>query len=249
MKNQKSNIWAFDFDGTISYLVSDRNAAVLDPECKAILADLAGDPEQIVAIVSSRSLEDLKTRIANENIVLAGSSGLEWWVPGGHRLGPNQQAEERLAATRDQIIPALESVQQIPGVDIEDKNWSAAVHFREVASEDRGFVSAELEKLHIKHGVTLHYGPEVAEIQFLQEVSKEIAVKVLASLFGRRLSHPRLIFSGDDQNDAKAMHWVLERKGIVYIVGDRISVEGANIVSNPTALAHALRRRFKTLFE
>lgn len=248
MKNYKYNLWAFDFDGTISHIVPDRNSAVLDPDCRDVLTSLANDHNQIVAVVSSRSLEDLRTRVSIKNVILAGGSGLEWWAPGGLRLGPNRVAKDRLIKTREKIFPALKAVGRIPGVEIEDKNWSAAIHFRKVADENLSIVAQELEDLHYNYNITLQYGPEVAEVQFLEEVNKKIAVKVLATLFGRRLTSARLIYSGDDQNDAQAMRWVLKKKGAAYIVGNQISIKNANVVADPTDLARALRDDFRYIF-
>ena len=247
MKSPKSAIWAFDFDGTLSHLVSDRQSATLDPTCKSLLTDLAGELSQVVAVISSRSLDDLKSHIHMDNIVLSGNSGLEWWIPGGHWLGPNQQAAERLALERDRLLPALEAIEQIEGGEVEDKTWSAAVHFRQVAVENRVLVARELENLHIRHGVSLHYGPDVAEVQFLQEVSKELAMKTLVTLFSASRNTRKLVYAGDDQNDAQAMRWVMDEGGTVFIVGNRISLAGAYVVPDPTALARAIRRRFKSI--
>ncbi|PWB69799.1 trehalose-phosphatase [candidate division GN15 bacterium] len=237
-------MWAFDFDGTLSHLVPDRHAAALDPECEDMLRDLSADTSQVVAVTSSRTLEDLKSRVSVDNVILSGSSGLEWWVPGGHWIGPNGRARERLSKERKRIVPGLMKVEQIPGVEVEDKTWSAAVHFRHVAQEDRLLVSRELENLRTNHGIALHYGPDVAEIQFIPESNKKLAVQTLVKLFGSAYSSRDIVYAGDDQNDALAMRWVLERKGIVYVVGDRISVNGANVVESPTALARAVRKRF-----
>jgi trehalose 6-phosphate phosphatase len=247
MKSPRSAIWAFDFDGTLSHLVPDRDSAALDPACEDLLADLADDKGQVVAVVSSRSLEDLKLRIRINNVVLAGGSGLEWLVPGGQWLGPNHQTVERLHAERQRLLPALAEVGQIQGVEIEDKTWSAAVHFRGVPAKERVLVARKLEDLNIRHGVSLHYGPDVAEVQFLQEVSKELAMKTLVTLFSASRNTRKLVYAGDDQNDAQAMRWVMDKGGTVFIVGNRISLAGAYVVPDPTALARAIRRRFKLI--
>jgi trehalose 6-phosphate phosphatase len=245
MRSLEGRIWAFDFDGTLSPLVPDRQGAAMDPGCEELLADLADDPSHVVAVISSRSLDDLRLRVHTEHVLLAGSSGLEWWVPGGHGLGPNQQATERLHTERRRLLPALRVLEQIHGVEIEDKTWSVAVHFREVTAADRGLVARALEAFHLRYGVSLHYGPDVAEVQLLQQVSKEIAVKTLVKRFGAGLTARSLVYAGDDENDAQAMRWVLQRKGIVYVVGGRISLAGALAVPDPTALALAIRHRFK----
>jgi trehalose 6-phosphate phosphatase len=245
MRTEGARIWAFDFDGTLSPLVPDRQRAVLDPACAHLLAELADDPRQVVAVISSRSLEDLKSRIRTPGVILSGGSGLEWCVPGGHEYAPNQEAAERLHSERRRLLPALRAVAQIHGVEIEDKRWSAAVHFRNVAAENRALVARELEKFHVDYAASLHHGPEVAEVQFLREASKEIAVKTLVKHFGAGLKARSVLYAGDDENDALAMRWVLDRKGMAYVVGGRISLVGASVVSDPTALALAIRNRIQ----
>lgn len=244
MRKTVTAVWAFDFDGTLSDIVPDRDSAVLDPACAKLLAELASDRRQIVAVISSRTLDDLASRVRVDRVVLSGGSGLEWRLPDNERIGPNRRAEERLGAERQRLLPALETVRRVPGVVIEDKTWSVAVHFREVADEDRILVAREIENLHIRHGVSRFYGPEVAEIQFLQEVSKEFAVKTLITLFDPRTTVSQLVYAGDDQNDARAMRWVMDRKGTAYVVGDRISIPGAEAVPDPSSLVRAIRRRF-----
>ncbi|MEW6050423.1 MAG: trehalose-phosphatase [Candidatus Zixiibacteriota bacterium] len=242
MKGTTSAIWGFDFDGTLSPLVPDRSAARLDPECRRLLMALAADPRQAVAIISSRTLDDLAARVQIPELLLAGSSGLEWRIPGGHRLRPNQRVEERLHRQRQLIVPDLRSVENIPGVELEDKSWSASIHFRSVTADDRVGLARSIEDLVSKHGISVHYGPEVAELQFLPDMSKEMAIQTLAQLFKGENGGRSLVYAGDDQNDACAMRWVLQRKGTAYIVGNRVSVPGAIRVEDPPGLARALRK-------
>ncbi len=51
----------------------------------------------------------------------------------------------------------------------------------------------------------------------------------------------RLVYAGDDENDATAMRWVLSFGGSVFDVGGRTGVPAARVVSDPPALARALR--------
>ncbi|MDD4050573.1 MAG: trehalose-phosphatase [candidate division Zixibacteria bacterium] len=241
MKPPCSRIWVFDFDGTISHLVPERDAAVLDAECRSLLSELADDPNQVVAVISSRSLDDLIGRIDIDDLIVAGSSGLEWVIPGGLRLGPNARAVVRLERERKHIDPTLRRLARIPGVEIEDKTWSAAVHFRHADSAGRDEITKELDVLKTMNGVAVHYGPEVAEVPFLAEVGKKTAVKTLIRLNKSRYQRGYILYAGDDQNDAQAMEWVLAQKGSVYVVGGRIAVPGSHAVDSPTDLARAIR--------
>ena len=247
MTRSAGGIWAFDFDGTLSHLVPVPSDATLDVACERLLDDLATDPHQKVAVISSRTLDDLMTRIRVDNVILAGGSGLEWWLPGDGRIGPHWRAAKRREAEKQRLQPTLRKLGNVPGVVVEDKTWSAAVHFRNVALEDRVGVTREIENLRICYGATLYYGPEVAEIQFLPEVSKEFALKTFLALSGAEAAGQTIVYAGDDQNDALAMQWVLDRGGVAYIVGDGISLAGAEVVPDPTALARAIRGRLRVV--
>jgi trehalose 6-phosphate phosphatase len=221
----------------------------MDASCRKILSELAEDNRQIVAIISSRTLEDLMKRVDIENIALAGSSGLEWLIPGNRRFGPDSHAASRLEKERKYLVPALRQLERLPGIEMEDKQWSTAIHFRKADPADRAEVARKLGVLQLKHGVTIHFGPDVAEVQFLSEVSKELAIKTLTRLIKPVRKGGRIIYAGDDHNDAQAMHWVLGQKGAVYVVGGRINIFGSSSVESPAGLAQAIRRDYPDEFK
>jgi trehalose 6-phosphate phosphatase len=245
MTPHESRVWAFDFDGTLSPLVPERTAATMDWECEQMLMELARDRTQVVAIVSSRSLEDLRSRVRLDNVVLIGSSGVEWLLPGGHRLVPNGRASQRLERERRRLWPPLLAFERVPGVELEDKTWSAAIHYRRVAGHHRKALARQLEEFSVRHHTGLRFGPEVAEIQFLPEVNKQMVARFLVALFAPHEHGRNLVYAGDDMNDHGAIRWVLDHQGTAYVVGNRLSVPGANVVPDPTTLARALRGRFQ----
>ncbi|MCE5263636.1 MAG: trehalose-phosphatase, partial [Deltaproteobacteria bacterium] len=59
----RATLWFFDFDGTISEFVSRSAEAEIHPACRDLLGDLAALSLQRVAILSSRSLDDLISRV------------------------------------------------------------------------------------------------------------------------------------------------------------------------------------------
>jgi hypothetical protein len=56
------------------------------------------------------------------------------------------------------------------------------------------------------------------------------------------LSRNRIVYAGDDENDAVAIRWVLSKGGEGFVVGNRISVPQARHVDGPADLARAVRQ-------
>ncbi|MGE5698447.1 MAG: trehalose-phosphatase [Deltaproteobacteria bacterium] len=236
-----ARLWVFDFDGTLSPLVPDRNAAQLHPASRALLKALAGDPGSRVAVLSSRSIEDLAGRIPVRNLFLGGGSGLEWRFPAGHRIGPGEAAEARRDKARGAVLPLLSKISSVPGVEIEDKRWSLAVHFRRVPPEGLGAVHSlvlELERLSV---IRVFSGPAAAEVQLLPSADKSFGVRKLCGFLRFSPSGGRIFYAGDDENDAAAMRWVIAMKGKAVAVGNGIRMTGVRHVDGPASLAHAVR--------
>jgi trehalose-phosphatase len=234
-------LWVFDFDGTLSPLVPDRNDARLHPDSRALLKSLAADSRNRVAVLSSRSLEDLAPRIPIPGLFLGGGSGLEWRLPGGHRIRPGDKAEKRLEEAREAVLPAMTRIRAFPGVDLEDKRWSVAVHFRRVLPEALCMLLPLLRDLKKHPGIRVYEGPAAAEVQFFPSVNKSFGVRRLCRLLGLDPSKDRIFYAGDDENDAVAMRWVLSRRGTAIAVGGRIRVPGVLRVDGPAGLARAVR--------
>ena len=121
----RATLWVFDFDGTISEFASSPDEAEIHPACRDLLRDLAALPLHRVAILSSRRLDDVIARVDIPGLFLGGGSGMEWRRPTGERFlaDPNQAA--RLRTSRQAILPNLRILEQIPGIELEDKQWSA----------------------------------------------------------------------------------------------------------------------------
>lgn len=206
-------LWVFDFDGTLSPLVPDRNAARLDPECQALLADLASDPRDRVAVLSSRLLDDLVTRVPLRSVWLGGGSGLEWLLPGGDRIVPAEETGRMLERIRVSVLPLLERVAAIPGVEVEEKFYSVAVHFRRVRPEGRPTLFPLLAELTASAPIRCFLGPEVADLQFFPWVNKAYGIRRLSRILDFDPLGARIVYAGDDENDAVAMRSVLSRGG------------------------------------
>ena len=234
------SLWIFDFDGTLSPVVDDRNAARIHPMCRELLKGIARMPAQFVVVLSSREIEDLSKRVPLPRVILGGASGLEWRLPGGHRIRPGDTFEARREKVRRTLDPLLARLSHIPGVDVEDKGWSVAIHHRHVLPEVVAMLEPLLKELEGTPDIRVFQGPAVAEAQLLRNVSKSFGVRTICRILGFDPSKDRIVYAGDDENDAAAMRWVLRKGGVVFSVGGAARVPGARLVENPVALARGV---------
>lgn len=234
------SFWVFDFDGTLSPIVEDRHAARIHPMCRELLKGLARVPLQFVVVLSSRGIEDLAKRVPLPRVILGGASGLEWRLPGGHRIRPGDAFEARREKVRRTLDPLLSRLSFIPGVDVEDKGWSVAIHYRHVLPEVMAMLEPLLKELNGTSDVRVYRGPSVVEVQLLRNASKSFGVRTICRILEFDPSKDRILYAGDDENDAVAMRWVLRKGGVVFTVGGAARVPGTRVVENPVALARAV---------
>lgn len=234
-------LWTFDFDGTLSPIVPVRTEARMHPACRTLLRDLERAPRTLVAVLSSRSLEDLVPRVPVRGLFLGGGSGIEWRLPGGHRMRPGRDVETRVEAARTRIGPLLEQISTISGVDVEDKRWSIAVHFRRVSPEAHATMDPLLDEVRRQKEVRVFDGPAVAEIQLVPGWEKAKGLEGLCRFLRFDPSGGRIVYAGDDENDGTAMRWAISRKGIALAIGIRPRVPGARVVCGPVSLSRAVR--------
>ena len=239
-KDGLRSLWVFDFDGTLSPVVDDRHTARIHPMCRELLKELALIPAHFVAVLSSREIGDLAKRVPLPRVIMGGASGLEWRLPGGHRIRPGDPFEVRREKVRATLDPLLSRLSHIPGVDVEDKGWSVAIHHRHVLPEVMAMLEPLLKELEGTPDVRVYRGPSVAEVQLLRNVSKSFGVRTICRIIGFDPTMDRILYAGDDENDAVAMRWVLRKGGIAFSVGGAAHVPGARVVENPVALARAV---------
>jgi trehalose-phosphatase len=124
-----SNLLVFlDFDGTLAPVVDDPSMAFIPPEILRTLTSLAALEKVSLAIISGRALPDLKTRVGMPNLIYAGNHGLEISGPGVYFIQPD--AAKRVQALSELLRELQSRVENIPGVQIENKVLSASVHYR-----------------------------------------------------------------------------------------------------------------------
>ena len=233
-------LWMFDFDGTLSPLVTDRTAARIDSACCDMLRRLAAVRGFHCAIISSRQLADLESRVDVPGIFLGGGSGLEWKLPDGRRQVPEADRMDAIRKIRKMLIPEIMEWGRLPGVEIEDKQWSVAIHIRQATQQAQHELATLLDRWQQARKVRAFRGPEVVEIQLLPEVDKSFGVRAFCDLVTCTPAAGRLVYAGDDENDAVAMQLVRDWGGTVVTVGKKAIVPGSEVVSSPTELANRI---------
>lgn len=115
---------AFDFDGTLAPIVSDRNEARMRPQTRELFSKVCS--LYPCAVISGRGQADVRSRL--------GSASVEY-VIGNHGLEPGaglEKFETEIARARALLEKSLGG---LPGLDIEDKRYSLAIHYRRSRSK------------------------------------------------------------------------------------------------------------------
>ncbi|MDQ6674082.1 MAG: trehalose-phosphatase [Chloroflexota bacterium] len=187
-----------DIDGTISPIVGTPEDALVLPAAREGLRVLSG-VLTLVAVVSGRSAAQARAMVGLEGLTYVGNHGFELWSDHGPQTVPAAQAwVPRVAAVLDDVRTQIRQ----PGIVIEDKGATAAVHYRLAANPER--VQRELRDILVQTalpaGLRFEEGRMVFNLLPPLSISKGSAVSWLAA--EHRLE--RLVYVGDDETDARA---------------------------------------------
>jgi trehalose 6-phosphate phosphatase len=116
----------FDFDGTLSPIVAEPERAVLPDAVQQRL--LALSKSAPVAIITGRSIDDLRARLNFKPDYVIGNHGMEG-IPGWERRADGYAAICRGWAAS--LARALNDPPRAdPGIRLEDKRYSLSIHYR-----------------------------------------------------------------------------------------------------------------------
>ena len=189
-----------DYDGTLSEIVSDPDAATLvDGAAEALEHLVALHP---VAILSGRDLADIRDRVGISGIWYAGSHGFELIGPDG-TYHQNDVAVAALPALETAAVELRDDLEPIPGVRVEHKRFAVAVHYRNVAAEHVAEVAAAAHRRGRQHGLRVTNGRKVVELRPNVDWDKGDALRWISDSIhqpGRVVP----IYIGDDLTDEDA---------------------------------------------
>lgn len=229
-----------DFDGTLAGFDPDPQAVHLTPPRRDVLARLAARPCCTVGIVSGRRLTDVRARVGDiGDIYIAGFHGLE--IEGAGELFVHPDATSAAAAMKDVAVRAAPAVRRLPGVFIEDKGLSVALHYRDAEPAHR--VVAQSVFMDAARGgleagaFRLLPGSFVVELLPNTTWNKGAALGWILERVTARSSRVLAVYLGDDVTDADALSAV-RGKGIGIAASDRVAGDFA--VDGPAAVERLL---------
>ncbi len=216
LKRAKCIFFFFDYDGTLTPIVSRPEQAILSEEIKALLLALKKNPKFLLAIVSGRSLKDIRNLVGLKKIYYIGNHGLEIFAP---RRGTKQIISEKIVRELARIRNRLNSLlKDVDGIQIEDKGCILTIHYRNVDPRRVPPILMALKKEIKESGIPLclGYGKMVFEIRPQSTENKGTAVLELLNHVNQGGVLP--LYIGDDQTDEDAFK-ALKKIGMTIFVG------------------------------
>lgn len=237
MLAQRKRLWIFTFDGTL-VPAADRAKARLRPPIRLLLEELAATPRHLVAILSSRPLDDLAPRVPIPGIYLGGGCGAEWHTPGNDSMTLSGRPKELLMERRTALLPLVAELTALAGIEVDDRRWSMAVAGKGATPKTRKACADRLEELFGDGPAARFRQGAVVEIPFLPEISMEFGVRAICRLLAFT---GEVICAGSAPSDAAALDWVTRRGGRALCIGKRPLVPGAIAVADLRALQRTVR--------
>jgi alpha,alpha-trehalase len=241
----KKLLVSLDYDGTLTPIVARPDLAVLSEEMREVVSELA--KYCTVAVISGRDLGDVRQLVGIPSIFYAGSHGFDIAGPENVHL-TSQQGEDFLPAL-DRAERSLHNLlDRIPGILIERKRFSIAVHYRQVREDRVLGVENSVDKVLEEHtDLRKGRGKKVFEIQPKMDWHKGKALLWLLEALNLNEAGVLPIYIGDDVTDEDAFK-VLQGCGIGIVVRDSDSVglkrvSAAHYALNSPGDVHAFLQR------
>jgi trehalose 6-phosphate phosphatase len=239
---------ASDFDGTLAPIVNDPAAARALPRAADALVALADLPRTSVVLVSGRALATLLELSAMPSTVhLVGSHGAEFDTGGQERSdsgnvpGFANPIDTELLERITNELTAIASGR--PGVTVEPKPASVALHVRNASADDGAAALAAARAASESWAAELTSGKAVLEFAVVT-TDKGEAVDALRVQTGATA----VVFFGDDVTDEKAFRRMRDSDvGVKVGHGDTLAAYRVDAPDDvASALAYLLERRLPT---
>ncbi len=212
----------FDYDGTLTPIVRRPEGARLSKETFALLKALTSHPRYFPAIISGRSLKEIRDLVGLPGLIYAGNHGLELEGLSLRFLHPDGRSTRPILT---ELLKRLEEeLREIRGVQVEDKGLTISVHFRRVDEKNIDltlWIVETITKDPVRRGqVKVTSGKKVIEIRPPVDWNKGKIITWLRREISRQTGGKKVLtaYIGDDRTDEDAFRAIGE-DGITVRVG------------------------------
>ncbi|SFD86292.1 trehalose-phosphatase [Thermophagus xiamenensis] len=229
---QKKPVFFFDYDGTLTPIVSKPELALLSQEMKELLNQLS--QKFTVAIVTGRDLADIKKLVELEHLIYSGSHGFQ--ISGPEGLNLEHEKGIALLPQLDRIEKELIEIQKkYPGTQVDRKRYAVGLHYRNAKEGDIENILLDFEDVLKKHpAFKKGTGKKIVEVKPNIDWHKGKAVLWILEKLGLKENTSVIpIYIGDDDTDEDAFE-ALEKNGDG--IGIMVSHNG-----NPTHASYSLQ--------
>ncbi len=213
------HLWLFlDYDGTLVEFSRSPEIVQQVPQVVELVSRLAEKKRLRVAIVTGRSLHDIQTLLPVKGIFICGTYGVELVTPSGDYIQREDYSDirpylERLKPQWQEIIAGRK------GYYLEDKGWALAVHARFAPEMEARRLISTLQQTLNQEMITDEF--RLIKQKKFMEISPAKAHKgktVSYLLNNFPMPGARLLYVGDDTNDAEAFVTIHHHDGVAVSV-------------------------------
>ena len=199
-----------DFDGTLVELAPTPDSIEVGDEIRSLLTELNLALEGRLALLSGRSIADLRRYVHPATLALAGSHGLERLLASG---------EFHVAEAPTGLADAVREFRRLealhPGVLVEEKPAGVALHFRN-APDAEALCHDAAQRVASTTGMTIQRGKMVVE---LKDSAGDKGRALESFMNEAPFQGTRPLFLGDDLTDEHAFAAARRMGGAGVLVG------------------------------
>jgi trehalose 6-phosphate phosphatase len=214
----RHHVFMFDYDGTLVPMKPKPHLARMSVARRRMLSALARTKGISVAIITGRSLADIRRLLPLPEIILAANHGCEISFRGAVLYPCGRKHLQPMTAMARALSSATET---IPGVLVESKGFSVALHYRLTPRrfwKELLLIVRDVSKpWRKKHGFRITGGKRIWEIRPSLQWNKGKAALWIIQRFV-----PGAVpwYFGDDETDEDAFR-TLRQGGITMCIGGR----------------------------
>jgi len=229
----------FDYDGTLTPIVSIPEKAKIPPAAKNLIKTLKKNSRFNIAIISGRSLKDVKKMVGIRGIIYAGNHGLEIEEKPGKILRPKGASTGYLLKKIKRSL--RKGLKGIRGAWVEDKGCTLSVHFRLVEKKKipavKKIFRREILSYVFGKKIRVSSGKMVLEVRPGVEWDKG---KAVLRLLGNKKALP--VYIGDDITDMDAFRAIKSRGISIYVGMPNRGITADYFLKNPMDVERLIKK-------